>query len=319
MKKIVVLDGYAANPHDISWEGMEALAPLTLYDRSSEEQVIERIGDAAYVLTNKAVISQEVMDACPQLEYVGVLATGYNVVDTVYAKSKGIVVTNVPTYSTQAVAQLVFALLLEICHHVGHHSDAVHSGRWTKSEDFVFWDYPLMELAGKTMGVVGFGNIGLKTAEIAHAFGMKVLISNRSIKPIDPELGRFVSMDELLSRADVISLHMPLLPETEHLINAACIAKMKTGAILINTSRGPLVDQTDVRAALDEGKLGYYATDVVDVEPIPADNPLLGAPNCIVTPHIGWAPLEARLRLMEIATDNLRQFMAGKPVNVVNP
>jgi len=311
--KIVVLDGYGANPGDLSWENMAALGELTVYDRTAPEDIPSRIGDAEIILTNKCVITREIMQNTKRLKYVGVLATGYNVVDTAAARELGVTVTNIPAYSTDSVAQLVFALLLEICHHVGHHSEAVHSGRWTNSPDFCFWDYPLMELAGKTMGIVGYGRIGKKVAEIARALGMNVLAWTRT--PRDPEC---VSLDELLQKSDVVSLHCPLFPETKNLINKDTIAKMKTGAILINTSRGPVINDQDVRDALDSGKLGAVAADVATVEPIPADNPLLGAKNMFFTPHIAWATFEARARLMDIAVANVRAFIAGEPVNVVS-
>ena len=311
--RIVVLDGYTANPGDLSWEELAQLGELTVYDRSAPEEVAGRIAGAGIVLTNKTVLSREIMAAAKQLKYIGVLATGYNVVDTAAARELGIAVTNIPAYSTDSVAQMVFALLLEICQHVGHHSEAVHAGRWTASRDFCFWDTPLLELAGKTMGIVGYGRIGRKVAEIARCFGMEVVAWTRT--PRDPEC---VSLDELLARSDVISLHCPLFPETQNLINRERIAKMKDGAILINTSRGPVVNDADLREALDSGKLYAAAADVSTIEPIPADNPLLGCRNMIFTPHIAWATHEARARLMDIAVENVRAFIGGKPVNVVN-
>ena len=311
--KIVVLDGYTANPGDLSWEELAQLGELTVYDRSAPEEVAGRIAGAGIVLTNKTVLSREIMAAAKQLKYIGVLATGYNVVDIAAARELGIAVTNIPAYSTDSVAQMVFALLLEICQHVGHHSEAVHAGRWTASRDFCFWDTPLLELAGKTMGIVGYGRIGRKVAEIARCFGMEVVAWTRT--PRDPEC---VSLDELLARSDVISLHCPLFPETQNLINRERIAKMKDGAILINTSRGPVVNDADLREALDSGKLYAAAADVSTIEPIPADNPLLGCRNMIFTPHIAWATHEARARLMDIAVENVRAFIGGKPVNVVN-
>lgn len=311
--KIVVLDGYAANPGDLSWAPLEALGELTVYDRTPADQIAARIADAELVLTNKAVLSRELIAGAKKLKYIGVLATGYNVVDVAAAKELGVVVTNIPAYSTDSVAQLVFALLLEICHNVGHHSQAVHAGRWSANQDFCFWDTPLIELAGKTMGIVGYGRIGHKVAEIARCFGMNVIAWTRT--PRDPEC---VSLDELLSRSDVISLHCPLFPETKNLINRDTIAKMKDGVILINTSRGPVVNDADLRAALESGKVYAAGADVSTVEPIPADSPLLGAKNAILTPHIAWAPKEARTRLMRIAEDNLRAYLAGSPVNRVN-
>ena len=311
--KIVVLDGYAANPGDLSWAPLEALGELTVYDRTPADQIAARIADAELVLTNKAVLSRELIAGAKKLRYIGVLATGYNVVDVAAAKELGVVVTNIPAYSTDSVAQLVFALLLEICHNVGHHSQAVHAGRWSANADFCFWDTPLIELAGKTMGIVGYGRIGHKVAEIARCFGMNVIAWTRT--PRDPEC---VSLDELLSRSDVISLHCPLFPETKNLINRDTIAKMKDGVILINTSRGPVVNDADLRAALESGKVYAAGADVSTVEPIPADSPLLGAKNMFLTPHIAWATFEARERLMDIAVKNVEAFLAGTPVNTVN-
>ena len=311
--KIVVLDGYAANPGDLSWAPLEALGELTVYDRTPADQIAARIADAELVLTNKAVLSRELIAGAKKLKYIGVLATGYNVVDVAAAKELGVVVTNIPAYSTDSVAQLVFALLLEICHNVGHHSQAVHAGRWSANADFCFWDTPLIELAGKTMGIVGYGRIGHKVAEIARCFGMNVIAWTRT--PRDPEC---VSLDELLARSDVISLHCPLFPETKNLINRDTIAKMKDGVILINTSRGPVVNDADLRAALESGKVYAAGADVSTVDPIPADSPLLGAKNMFLTPHIAWATFEARERLMDIAVKNVEAFLAGTPVNTVN-
>ena len=311
--KIVVLDGYAANPGDLSWAPLEALGELTVYDRTPADQIAARIADAELVLTNKAVLSRELIAGAKKLKYIGVLATGYNVVDVAAAAELGVVVTNIPAYSTDSVAQLVFALLLEICHNVGHHSQAVHAGRWSANQDFCFWDTPLIELAGKTMGIVGYGRIGHKVAEIARCFGMNVIAWTRT--PRDPEC---VSLDELLERSDVISLHCPLFPETKNLINRDTIAKMKDGVILINTSRGPVVNDADLREALESGKVYAAGADVSTVEPIPADSPLLGAKNMFLTPHIAWATFEARERLMDIAVKNVEAFLAGTPVNTVN-
>ena len=310
--KIVVLDGYAANPGDLSWAPLEALGELTVYDRTPADQIAARIADAELVLTNKAVLSRELIAGAKKLKYIGVLATGYNVVDVAAAKELGVVVTNIPAYSTDSVAQLVFALLLEICHNVGHHSQAVHAGRWSANADFCFWDTPLIELAGKTMGIVGYGRIGYKVAEIARCFGMNVIAWTRT--PRDPEC---VSLDELLARSDVISLHCPLFPETKNLINRDAIAKMKDGVILINTSRGPVVNDADLREALESGKVYAAGADVSTVEPIPADSPLLGAKNMFLTPHIAWATFEARDRLMNIAVKNVQAFLAGSPINTV--
>ena len=316
--KIVVLDGYTTNPGDLSWDGFEKLGNLTVHERTPYDKIIERIGDAEAVITNKTPITKETIDACPNIKYIGVLATGFNVVDIDAAKAKDIPVANVPAYSTLSVAQLVMALLLEICHNVGAHSKAVFEGRWTSSEDFCFWDYPLMELAGKTIGIIGFGRIGQATGKVAAALGMNVLAYNRSESEEGRKIGQYVTMDELLSKADVISIHAPLSPSTQGLINKDAIAKMKDGAILINTARGPIINEQDVADALNSGKLYAAGLDVVSVEPIKTDNPLLKAKNCYITPHIAWAPTEARTRLIDIATTNLKAFIDGVPVNIVN-
>ena len=312
MEKIVVLDGTVENPGDLSWEPLAILGDLTVYDYTAPEDVIARIGDAAVILTNKTVISADVMAACPNLRYIGVLATGYNVVDVAEAKKRGIVVTNVPAYSTPTVAQFTMALLLEIALHVGHHSRVVHEGKWSACRDFAFWDYPLMELKGKTFGIVGYGSIGKAVAKLAEAFGMKVLAYSRhGAEDYHTEL------DELYAKSDVVSLHCPLTAENAGMINASTLAKMKDGVILLNTARGGLINESDLRAALLSGKVYAAASDVVSAEPIPADNPLLGVPNMIITPHIAWAALEARQRLMDVATDNVRQYLAGKTQNNV--
>jgi glycerate dehydrogenase len=317
--KIVVLDGFTLNPGDLSWDVLESLGELTVYDRTSKDDIIKRIKDADIVFTNKTPITREAFAACPSIRFVGVLATGYNIVDTAAAKERGIPVCNIPTYGTTAVAQFVFALLLEICHHVGVHSDAVHNGEWTNNPDFCFWKHPLIELAGKTMGIIGFGRIGQNTGKIAQAFGMKVLAFDEYKNPeLENENCRYAKLDEVLSASDVISLHCPLFPETKGMINKNSIPKMKDGVIIINTSRGPLIVEEDLAEALKSGKVGYAAVDVVMAEPIPSDSPLLRAPNCLITPHIAWAPKESRLRLMNIAVDNLKAFLNGSPVNVVN-
>lgn len=320
MAKIIVLDGYAANPDDLSWSAMEALGELKVYERTPAEQIAERIGDAEFVFTNKSPITEEVLSSCPKLKYIGVLATGYNIVDVNAARNRGIIVTNIPDYSTASVAQFVFALLLEICHHVGEHNHAVKAGDWTRSRDFCFWNYPLIELAGKTMGIIGFGRIGKATAKIAEAMGMKVLAYTRTPdKSHETDTLKMATLDEVLSESDVISLHLPLFPNTRGMINKESIGRMKDGVIIINTARGPLIVEEDLKDALDSGKVFAAAVDVVSAEPIKADNPLLTCKNCIITPHIAWAPKEARQRLMNIAVDNLKQFLAGTPVNVVNP
>lgn len=317
--KIIVLDGYALNPGDISWSPVEKLGELTVYDRTVPQQVVERIGDAPIILTNKTLISKEIMAACPNLKYIGILATGYNVVDLEAANERGIIVTNVPGYSSQAVAQFVFALLLEACCHVQEHSDSVHSGEWVRSQDFCYWKSPQIELWGKTFGIFGYGSIGAAVAKIAQALGMKVVCCTRTPSKIPADSGIVpLEMDEFLATSDVISLHSPLTAQTENLICSATISKMKKGVIVINTARGPLVNEADMAQVLKTGQVGWYAGDVVCKEPMEATNPLLGAPNCILTPHIAWATQEARSRLMDIAASNIAAFQQGKPVNVVN-
>ncbi|WP_150452281.1 D-2-hydroxyacid dehydrogenase [Arenibacter lacus] len=319
--KIVVLDGYTLNPGDLSWEGLEALGSLTVYDRTpyDSEKIVEAIGDATIVFTNKTPLPKEVLEKVPAVKYIGVLATGFNIVDIEAAKSLGMIVTNVPTYGTAGVAQMTMALLLEMCHHVGEHNRAVKDGQWTNSKDFCFWNYPLIALEGKTMGIIGYGSIGRATAKLAEAFGMKILTSGSRIRPeLETENVKQVEMDELLRESDVISLHCPLMPETKGLINTANISKMKDGVMLINTSRGPLIVEEDLKTALDSGKIAFAAVDVASQEPINADNPLLQAENCIITPHIAWAPLDSRINLMNTAVENLEVFLKGSPQNVVN-
>lgn len=314
--KMVVLDGYTLNPGDLSWEPLEQLGEVTVYDRTPADQVVERIGDAEIIFTNKTPITAETI-AQTKIRYIGVLATGYNIVDIEAAKKAGVVVTNIPTYGTDAVAQFVMALLLEICHHVGHHSDGVLQGEWERNPDWCYWNYPLIELAGKTFGVIGFGKIGQATGKIAKALGMKVIYFDR-YPAKDCDFATQVELDELLAQSDVISLHCPLFDSTKGIINENTIAKMKPGVILINTSRGPLVVEKDLAQALSSGKVAAAALDVVSEEPIRGDNPLLKAPNCILTPHIAWATKEARSRLLGIAVDNLKAYQSGSPVNVVN-
>lgn len=319
--KIVILDGYTENPGDLSWEGFEKLGELTVYDRTSltdMDEVIARIGDADAVLTNKTPMPKAVIDACANLKYIGVLATGYNVVDVEAAKAKGIPVCNIPTYGTDAVGQFAIALLLEICHHIGHHDQAVKEGRWENNADWCFWDYPLIELAGKTMGVIGFGRIGQATGRIAKALGMRVIANDEYPNDSGRQIAEYVSRDELFAQADVISLHCPLFPSTEGLVNKENIAKMKDGVIILNNSRGPLIVEKDLAEALDCGKVYAAGLDVVSTEPIKGDNPLLKAKNCLITPHISWAPRESRKRLMDIAVSNLQAYVDGKPQNVVN-
>lgn len=317
--KIVILDGYTENPGDLSWEGFAALGELTVYERTAAADIVPRIGDAEIVYTNKTPITAETLAACPKLRYIGLLATGYNVVDVAAAKARGVAVTNIPTYGTAAVAQFAIAMLLEICHHVAHHSDAVHAGRWAANPDWCFWDYPLIELDGKTMGIIGFGRIGQATGRIARALGMRVLAYDSRPSDAGRAIAEYVPLDELLANSDVISLHCPLFPETEGIVNKANIARMKDGVILLNNSRGPLVVEQDLSDALNSGKVYAAGLDVVSTEPIRPDNPLLKAKNCFITPHISWAPRESRQRLMDIAVENLRAFLAGAPVNVVNP
>ena len=316
--KIVILDAYAANPGDLSWDEFAALGELTVYDRTAPEDVAARIGDAEVVFINKVRLTDEIFAACPNLKLVSILATGYNIVDLAAAKRRGITVCNVPGYSTRAVVQMTFALLLEICQQVGLHSGAVHTGRWQSCPDFCFWDRPLIELDGKTMGIVGYGAIGSAVGTVAQALGMKLLVTARHEKPV-PEGARFVSLPELLAQSDVVSLHCPQTAENDRMIDAGALAQMKDGAILLNTARGGLLDEQAVADALRSGKLLAAGMDVVSAEPIRADNPLLTAPNCFLTPHIAWAPLETRRRLQAISAENLRAFLAGKPQNVVNP
>ena len=312
MAKIIILDGFVANPGDLSWEPLAQLGELTVYEYTAPQDVVARIGDAPIILTNKTVISAEVMAACPNLRYIGVLATGYNVVDIAEAKKRGIIVTNVPAYSTPTVAQFTMALLLEICLHVGHHSRVVHEGKWSACRDFAFWDYPLMELQGKTIGIVGYGSIGKEVAKVAQAFGMKVLAYSRhGAEDFHTEL------DELYQKADIVSLHCPLTAENTGMINRDTIAKMKDGVIILNTARGGLLNEADLREALLSGKVYAAASDVTCREPINADSPLLGLPNMIITPHIAWAATEARQRLLSVAIDNVRQYLAGNVQNNV--
>ena len=317
--KIVVLDGYTLNPGDLSWAALEALGEVTVYDRTPDDKILERIGDAEAIYTNKTPLTKETLEACPSIKFIGVLATGYNVVDVAAAKQQGIPVCNVPTYGTTAVSQFVFALLLEICHHAWDHNLAVKKGDWTNNQDFCFWNYPLIELAGKTMGIIGYGRIGQETGKIAQAFGMKVLAMDKHhVKDLECDTMCYTDFDTLLAESDVISLHCPLFPDTEGIMNAQNIAKCKDGVMIINTSRGGLVVEEDMAAALKSGKVSGFAADVVSTEPIKMDNPLLNAPNTILTPHIAWAPKEARARLMDTAIGNLKEFQNGSPVNVVN-
>ncbi|MFV0362694.1 MAG: D-2-hydroxyacid dehydrogenase [Suipraeoptans sp.] len=317
--KIVILDGYTLNPGDISWEGLEALGEVVVYDRTKAEEIVSRIGDAQVVYTNKTPITKETLDKCSNIEFIGVLATGFNVVDIDAAKEKGVVVTNIPTYGTAAVSQFAIALLLELCHHIGSHSDAVKRGDWTNNADWCFWNYPLIELADKNIGIIGFGRIGQDTGKIAQALGMNVLAYDEyPNKDLESDMCTYVDLDTLLKHSDVISLHCPLFPSTQGIINKDSISKMKDGVLIINDSRGPLIVEEDLRDALNSGKVGGAAVDVASTEPIQADNPLLDAKNIIITPHIAWAPKESRQRLMNIAVDNLKCFIKNEAINVVN-
>lgn len=315
--KIVVLDGYAANPGDVSWEAMQSLGELTVYDRTAPDEVLARAAEADAVLTNKVVITAAMMAQLPALKYIGVLATGYNVVDVKAAREQGIIVTNIPAYSTDSVAQLTFAHILNITHRVGHYASQNRQGRWSSNPDFVYWDTPLIELSGKTMGIVGLGSIGMKVATIARQFGMDVFALTSKNSSDLPQGLQKTTLDGLLAISDVLSLHCPLTDDTYHLIDAKALSKMKPGAILINTGRGPLVDEEAVAQALESGQLMAYGADVMSVEPPQPSNPLLRCPNAYLTPHIAWATFEARQRLMQIAVDNLQCFIAGQPQNVV--
>lgn len=321
--KAVVLDGYTLNPGDISWSDLEKLCDTTVYDRTAysirgAEEIVSRAADAEIVFTNKTPLTAEILARLPKLKYIGVLATGYNVVDVAAAAKQGITVTNIPTYGTDSVAQMAIALLLELCHHIGLHNDAVHAGEWSNNVDWCFWKTPLIELSGKTMGILGLGRIGRSTARIAQALGMKVVaFDSYHDANLESETLRYAELDELFAAADVIALHCPLFDSTLGIINKKNIAKMKPGVMIINNSRGPLIAEQDLADALNDGRVGGAALDVVSTEPIREDNPLLKAKNCILTPHMSWAPVESRQRLMDIAIDNLRHFMDGNAVNVV--
>ena len=319
--KLVVLDGFTENPGDLSWSALEALGELTVYDRTAYAEsplIAAHIGAAEIAVTNKTPISRATLDRCPNLRLIAVMATGYNVVDCAAAREKGIAVCNVPTYGTASVAQFAVALLLEVCHHIGNHSETVHEGKWQNHIDWCYWDYPLIELDGKTAGVIGFGRIGQTTGRIAKALGMKVLANDLYPNDSGKAIAEYVDLDTLLAQSDVIFLHCNLTAENEKLINKANIAKMKDGAILINNSRGQLIDEQDVADALQTGKLAAAGLDVVYTEPIRADNPLLAAPNCIITPHMSWGAKEGRQRIMDITVENVKAYLDGAPVNVVN-
>lgn len=316
--KIVVLDGQGVNPGDISWNRIEELGELTVYPRTAPEEVLQHVGDAEIALTNKTVFDANIIAQLKNTKYIGVLATGYNVVDTKAARERGIVVTNIPAYSTDSVAQMVFAHLLNVSNHVEHYAEETRNGVWSRCPDFCYWNKPLFELAGKTLGIVGLGNIGMKVAQIAQAFGMNVLAYTSKTPDQLPEGIRKTTLDGLFGASDVVSLHCPLTDTTRELMNNTSIEKMRDGAILINTGRGPLVNEADVVDALDSGKLGAYCADVLSCEPPSPSNPLVGAPHAFITPHVAWATLEARLRLMDIAVNNIKSFLEGSPINVVN-
>ena len=318
---IVVLDGFTENPGDLSWDSLKEFGDLTVYERTAYEEsplIAKRLSGAQIAVTNKTPLSSRTLDACPDLKLIAVLATGYNVVDYEYAAERGIPVVNVPAYGTACVSQFSIALLLEICHHVGHHDESVHAGKWAANQDWCYWDYPLVELEGKTMGIIGFGRIGRAEGRIARALGMRVLACSPHVSEEGQEIGEYVDLDKLLAESDVVSLHCNLTPENEGMINKETIARMKDGVILINNARGQLLVEQDVADALNSGKMAAAGLDVVSTEPIRADNPLLGAKNCIITPHISWAPKESRQRIMNATAENIRAFLAGRPQNVVN-
>ena len=317
--KIVVLDGYTLNPGDLSWDKLFNLGEVVLHDRTPADKIKERSLNADVLITNKTPLTEETINDLPHLKYIGVLATGYNIVDTSAAKRRNIIVTNVPAYSTMSVAQLTFALLLELCHHVQKHSDSVMEGKWAESVDFCNWDFPLIELSGKTLGIIGFGNIGKKVADIATVFGMNIIAASRhETDQSERKNFRWAEINEVLAQADIVSIHCPLLPETKGLINADSLKRMKRSAFLLNTSRGPVVVEPDLADALNNGIIACAAIDVLSIEPPLKDNPLFNAKNCLITPHIAWATKEARGRLMDIAVNNLAAFINGKRVNVVN-
>ena len=317
--KIVVLDGYTLNTGDISWDGLKALGDVTIYDRTAADKVVERAAGAEIVFTNKTPINEEAINQLNSLKFIGVLATGYNIVNTEAAKEKGIIVSNVPGYGTTSVVQMTIALLLELCVHVQRHSDAVMEGKWAKSADWCFWDYPLVELSGKTMGIIGFGRIGQQVGDVATAFGMNIIGNSRNWTDQSQRKNfRWAEIPELLEQSDVVSIHCPLFPETKGLINKESLKTMKKSAFLLNTSRGPIVVDEDLAEALNNDVIAGAGIDVLSVEPPAADNPLFKAKNCIITPHIAWATKEARLRLMNATVNNLSSFLNGNPVNVVN-
>lgn len=316
--KIVVIDGYTLNPGDLTWDDLRALGKCEIHERSTDAELLSRSLEAEILLTNKMEVRARHMERLPKLRYIGVTATGYNIVDVAAARERNIVVTNVPAYGTASVAQMTFALLLELCHRTGHHAQTVRDGRWASSPDFCYWDFPLVELDGLTMGIIGLGRIGHAVARLAQAFGMKVIAAGRS-KPADlPAEIAWADLETLLRTSDVVSLHCPLTPETKHMINAERLKLMKPTAFLLNTSRGPLIDEAALAAALHAGQIAGAGLDVLSVEPPPADHPLYAAPNCFITPHISWATRAARSRLMRVAVENVRAFIADKPQNVVS-
>ena len=316
--KIVILDAHAVNPGDLSWDCFNRFGDVTVYPYTVNSQTADRIGDAQIVMTNKTHITEEILDRCPNIRLICVLATGYNAVDCEAARRRGIPVCNVPAYSTNAVAQFVFSLLLEICNGVGYHNQIVHQGKWSSQPHFCFWDTPQIELAGKTIGIIGFGRIGRAVGRIAKAMGMDVLAYNRSRCPEGEEIGKYVDLDTLLENADVISLHSPLTDQTAGIINKETLSKIKKGAILLNTARGGLLNEEDVANALRTGHLSAAAVDVVSSEPVAPDNPLLSAPNCIITPHMAWAPIQARQRILDCTVASIEGYLSGQYVNIVN-
>ena len=317
--KIIVLDGCTLNPGDLSWEGLEQLGEVVVYDRTPTDKIVERCKGAEVLLTNKVTIGEKEIESLPDLKYIGVTATGYNIIAIEAAKKRGITVCNVPGYSTPSVVQLTFALLLELCLRVQRHSDVVKDGKWSRSLDFSFWDYPLMELSGKTMGIIGFGTIGQQVADVATAFGMKIIGASRTHSDQSHRKNfKWAEVSDLLKESDVVSIHSPLTPQTEGLINKKSLQSMKSSAFLLNTARGPIIVEEDLAAALNEGVIAGAGIDVLSVEPPKKDNPLFKAKNCLITPHIAWATIESRTRLLQIATDNLSAFKKGSPVNVVN-
>ncbi len=317
--KIVILDGYTLNPGDLNWDGLKKFGDIVIYDRTPADKVVERALGAEVVFTNKTPIGADVLNELPDLKFIGVLATGYNVINTEVAKAKGVIVSNVPGYGTASVVQMTFALLLELCLHVQRHSDSVMEGKWAQSADWCFWDYPLVELAGKTMGIIGFGRIGQQVGDVATALGMNIIASGSTqSKQSHRKSFKWADLPELLEECDVVSIHCPLLPETKGLINKESLQLMKRSAFLLNTSRGPIVVDEDIADALNNDVIAGAGIDVLSVEPPPKNNPLFSAKNCIITPHIAWATKEARQRLMDITVNNLTAFINGSAVNVVN-